>query len=81
MWDQNSSPVFFCNNVCWSGEDSEDAVEPGGEADEEDDERAQARRGVARGGAVAAPAAAQACHHGAPCPEGEDDNPPPLRER
>lgn len=79
--DQNSSRFFLNDVCCWSGEDSKDAVEPGGETDEEDDERAPARRGVARGGAGAAPAAAPARHHGAPSTEGEDDQPPSLRDR
>jgi hypothetical protein len=67
-----------------AGEDPEDAVEPGGEADAADDYGAPARRGVARHGAGAAPAAAAARgggrqHH--PAAQGDEPPPPPAWER
>ena len=71
-----------CVPACSSGEDSEDAVEPGGEADAADDDGAPARRGVACHGAGAAPPAAAARgRRQHPAAQGHETPPPPAGQR
>lgn len=80
-----NNPLYlteFLSQFFFSGEDSEDEIKPGGEADEEDDDRAPARWGVESDGAGAAPPAAEARRRASPAGQGhQSPSPPPPPRR
>jgi hypothetical protein len=71
----------LCSLAVGAGEDPEDAVEPGGEADAADEHGAPARRGVARHRAGAARAAAPARRRRQQRPAAQGRQPPTGERR